>query len=122
MGNMIYLVIEDDDTIIKASLDCEYIENLCEEHMYEMRARAMQALGLDDDGNEKDITDADIYAAQNYPFWSVGRVSKKACEQADGGDVTVYIGNCDENEMSSAEILELLKNDDAEEEFDSDFW
>lgn len=121
MEDMIYLVVEDEETIIRASLHREYIENLCEEHAYENRERAIQELGLDGDGNEKDISDADLYADQYYPVWQLGQTDREACEKANGEDVTVYFGFGGELDASSTEILQLLEQDDADEDYGNPF-
>lgn len=109
MENRIYVIVDDDGNVIKASEDYEELEALCEEHAYKMRQRAIEELGQDDDGDEKDLIDAEIYAGQNFPIWSVGWVSKDACDKADGEDVTVYSHAFGDVEVSSSEILDLFK-------------
>ena len=119
--NMIYVAVDEDGEVIKASQDQDLIEGICEDHAYQMRERAAVELGHDGDGYEKDLREAEIYAAQNYPIWSVGYVSMEACQAAEGGDVAVEFDDSDEMEVNAADILSQLTDAEDEDCEDDEF-
>lgn len=118
MESKIYIIVADGEKIIKASPNRESLERYCEAHEYDMRSRAIEELGQDDDGDPEDLSDAELYAAQNYESWSVGWVSKDILDESAGNYVPVQCEDSDPIHVSSSEILSLLHESNS----DDDFW